>query len=247
MHQDVLQVDYTELNDSIGSSNGLAVIGNLPYYITSQILFALADASHYDSVRSATVTMQLEVGQRLVAKPSTKAYGILSVVFQIYAEARLHFKIPPTVFYPKPKVDSALVGLNFLRAEDLRSRFSGVDPSDLRKVLTATFQQRRKCVRSSLKKILLQIHGRDSSKVAEILSAAPSQPPPEVMASAKAGDEFAASQFLPENWASRRPEEFKPAQFIELTRHIYGDGSVKGADLGRKVWRKAKHGKSDKA
>ena len=83
------------------------VIGNLPYYITSQILFALADASHFGAVYCATVTMQWEVGQRMVAPTSTKDYGILSVVFQLYADVNCHFKIPPTVFYPKPKVDSA--------------------------------------------------------------------------------------------------------------------------------------------
>lgn len=118
-HMDVLQVDYPSMKKELNgeSGQGLAVIGNLPYYITSQILFALADASHQDAIRSATVTMQWEVGERLVAERSTKAYGILSVVFQIYAETRMHFKIPPTVFYPKPKVDSGLVGLTFVGEE----------------------------------------------------------------------------------------------------------------------------------
>ena len=100
--------------------------------------------------------MQWEVGERLVANLSTKAYGILSVVFQIYAETRMHFKIPPTVFYPKPKVDSGLVGLSFVGQEVLRRRLCGVRPRDLRMVLTKTFQQRRKCVRNSLKKLLLE-------------------------------------------------------------------------------------------
>ncbi|GMH59012.1 hypothetical protein TrRE_jg2422, partial [Triparma retinervis] len=122
VHSDVLQVDYPAMRSSLSPLSPLAVIGNLPYYITSQILFALADASHSTSVRSATVTMQLEVGQRLVAVTSTKSYGILSVAFQIYADARLHFKIPNTVFYPKPKVTSCLVGMNFVGEEELRAR-----------------------------------------------------------------------------------------------------------------------------
>ena len=71
---------------------------------TPQILFALADASHFGAVHSATVTMQWEVAQRMVAKPCTKDYGILSVIFQLYAEMKLHFEIPPTVFYLQPKV-----------------------------------------------------------------------------------------------------------------------------------------------
>ena len=80
-HDDVLQVDYPSMANEEGQP--LVVIGNLPYYITSQILFALADASHFGAVYCATVTMQWEVGQRMVAPTSTKDYGILSVVFQL--------------------------------------------------------------------------------------------------------------------------------------------------------------------
>lgn len=81
-HQDVLQVDYPKMAQEEGQP--LVVFGNLPYYITSQILFALADASHFGAVDCATVTMQWEVAQRMVASTSTKDYGILSVVFQLY-------------------------------------------------------------------------------------------------------------------------------------------------------------------
>ncbi len=70
-HQDVLQVNYPEMADQEGRP--LVVIGNLPYYITSQILFALADASHSGAVQSATVTMQWEVAQRMVAPTKCKA------------------------------------------------------------------------------------------------------------------------------------------------------------------------------
>jgi hypothetical protein len=69
-HADVLQVNYPELADREG--HPLVVIGNLPYYITSQILFALADASHYGAVDCATVTMQWEVAQRMVAPTDCK-------------------------------------------------------------------------------------------------------------------------------------------------------------------------------
>jgi hypothetical protein len=91
IHQDVLQVDYPKMAQEEGQP--LVVIGNLPYYITSQILFALADASHFGAVDCATVTMQWEVAQRMVAKTKTKDYGILSVVFQLYGKSRVvpHF------------------------------------------------------------------------------------------------------------------------------------------------------------
>ncbi|ACI64545.1 predicted protein, partial [Thalassiosira pseudonana CCMP1335] len=152
-HLDVLQADYPQL--SIDEKGPLSIIGNLPYYITSQILFALADASHSNAVRSATVTMQYEVGRRIVAPTRCKDYGILSVVFQLYADCKIHFKIPPTVFYPQPKVDSALIGLHFLGPTALRRRLAGVSPSNLRAVVTATFQQRRKTVRNGLRNLAL--------------------------------------------------------------------------------------------
>ena len=72
---------------------------------------------------------------QLVPPTRTKDYGILSAVFQLYADCDVHFKIPPTVFYPRPKVDSALVGLKFLRPTRLRRRLGGVDPADLRSVV----------------------------------------------------------------------------------------------------------------
>jgi len=74
-HADILQVDYPALAEQEGKA--LVVIGNLPYYITSQILFALADASHFGAVDTATVTMQWEVGQRMVAPIRTKVRTII--------------------------------------------------------------------------------------------------------------------------------------------------------------------------
>lgn len=123
-------------------------LGNLPYYITSQILFTFVDCA--PAIRRAVVTMQWEVALRMVAKPSTKDYGILSVVFQLYANSTLNFKIPPTVFYPVPKVFSALCTLDF---PEKKEKFP-VSESDLRRVITTSFQQRRKMIRNSLQLIL---------------------------------------------------------------------------------------------
>ncbi|KAL3941081.1 MAG: hypothetical protein SGBAC_004513 [Bacillariaceae sp.] len=229
-HADVLQVNYPAMAEKAGQP--LVVIGNLPYYITSQILFALADASHYGAVDCATVTMQWEVAQRMVAPTSCKDYGILSVVFQTYAEVNCHFKIPPTVFYPQPKVDSALVGLHFLGPAKLKERLAGVDPKDFRTVVTTSYRQRRKTIRNSLKKLV----GVDI----ELLSAPPLPLPESVIAAREAGDAFASTQELPENWFTKRPEQLTPGQFVEITRLIYGSGQKE--DLGNKVWRKLKHG-----
>lgn len=146
IHGDVLEIDYTKLGAL--RDVRLSVIGNLPYYITSQILFTLID--HHKSVRRAVVTMQYEVAQRILAKPRTKEYGILSVVFQLYTKPKLAFKIPPTAFYPQPKVTSALVVLDF---PENRKQLP-VDSRKLRIVINTAFGKRRKMLRQSLKGIL---------------------------------------------------------------------------------------------
>lgn len=69
--------------------------------------------------------MQLEVALRIIAKPSTKEYGIPSVVFQLYSTPLMNFKIPPTVFYPIPKVESALVTLDFTKPHPLLHTVDG--------------------------------------------------------------------------------------------------------------------------
>lgn len=136
------------------------------------------------------------------------------------------------MFYPQPKVDSALVGLHFLGPAKLKERLAGVDPKDFRIVVTTSYRQRRKTIRNSLKKLV----GVDI----ELLSAPPLPLPESVVAAREAGDAFASTQELPENWFTKRPEQLTPGQFVEITRLIYGSGQKE--DLGNKVWRKLKHG-----
>lgn len=126
IHKSVLDVDWSVLAEKSGGQ--LSVIGNLPYYITSQILFSVVDATPH--VRRAIVTMQLEVAQRVCAKPGSRTYGILSVAAQLYGVPRLLFKIPPTVFQPQPDVDSALICVDF---PPVRPTF-GINECNLRTV-----------------------------------------------------------------------------------------------------------------
>lgn len=142
-HGDVLKLDWNRLADEKGSP--IYVVGNLPYNLTSQVLFSLIDAG--TAVKEAVLMMQHEVAQRLVAHPRTKAYGILSVQIQLYSNPALLFKVSPKVFYPRPDVMSAVVRL------DLRKRceaLSTVDPHLLREVIRAAFNQRRKTLYNSL-------------------------------------------------------------------------------------------------
>ena len=142
-HADVLAVDWAALAAEKGGP--LYVVGNLPYYITSQILFSLVDARAV--VREAVVMMQLEVAERLVAVPRTKAYGILSVQLQLFARPELLFRVSRNVFFPKPDVTSAVVRLGFGGDEE---KTAGVDPSLLREVVRTAFNQRRKTLHNSL-------------------------------------------------------------------------------------------------
>ena len=139
---DVLEVDWAALAQEKGGP--LHVIGNLPYYITSQILFGLLENRTH--LAEAVIMMQREVAERLVAEPRTKAYGILSVFVQLYARPELLFRVSRNVFYPKPDVTSAVIRLAF----DPPSSDPVPDPSLLRQVVRAAFNQRRKTLRNSL-------------------------------------------------------------------------------------------------
>lgn len=141
--QDALEVSWGALAEEKGGP--LHVIGNLPYYITSQILFALVEARQH--VAEAVLMMQREVAERLVASPRTKAYGILSVVVQLHTRPELLFRVSPHVFYPKPDVTSAVIRLAFREDE---AALAEVDPKLLREVVRSAFNQRRKTLRNSL-------------------------------------------------------------------------------------------------
>ena len=125
------------------SEASLYVVGNLPYYITSPILFALLDAR--EVVSRAVVMVQKEVADRLVAPPGSKTYGTLSVYFSLYARAELILDVPRQAFHPPPKVESAVVALDFAGANPL-----GVPFAALQRVVRAAFGQRRKMLRNSL-------------------------------------------------------------------------------------------------
>lgn len=149
-HQDVLETDWAALATEKGAP--LWVVGNLPYYITSPILFSLLDARAH--LRRAVVMMQKEVAERLVAVPRTKAYGILSVQTQLLARPTLLFDVSRHVFHPKPDVTSAVVALDF------DADTQGIDVERLRRTVRTAFNQRRKTLRNSLKSITSET-GRD--------------------------------------------------------------------------------------
>lgn len=144
IHQkDVLKVNWHELISETGDT---FVIGNLPYYITSPILFSLLESREYFT--EAILMMQKEVAQRLVASPSTKDYGILSVQTQLMSSPELLFDVSPNSFSPPPKVMSSVIRLTFNKPKMLCS------DKTLKTVVRTAFNQRRKKLSNSLKPAL---------------------------------------------------------------------------------------------
>jgi 16S rRNA (adenine1518-N6/adenine1519-N6)-dimethyltransferase len=145
IYQDFLESDLRKISQQYSSS--LRVVGNIPYNITSQILFKLFDSANGNTfIRDATLMLQLDVAKRLVSKPKTKEYGILSVFTQHYADVELLFSVSPNCFFPKPKVTSAIVQLRFKK-----SKSNVLDENIFRTTVRTAFGKRRKILRNALK------------------------------------------------------------------------------------------------
>jgi len=158
--KDILDCSYAELRGDV--EGPMFVVGNLPYYLTSEILFRLLDESAH--VTEAVFMMQYEVARRLVAVPRTKEYGILSVAVQLEARAEILFPVSRNVFFPKPDVRSAVVRLTFSHPVD--AAYMACDPQAIRKVIRTAFNQRRKTLRNSLKGLLSESQKTLPSKYA---------------------------------------------------------------------------------
>eukprot|EP00375_Theileria_parva_P001038 XP_763709.1 hypothetical protein [Theileria parva strain Muguga] len=188
-------MDYKELSNRVGRK--LWIIGNLPYYITSQILMCLLDYRKY--IDRAVITAQLEVAERLVAPVGSKHYSMLSVLIQMFTRPKILFKLSNHVFYPKPKVQSACIKLEFTNTNTVNVRDTGDnttvgdDPGIrvsnmmlLREILRVSFNKKRKKLRSSLGSLLSKYNVK-----------------------------------LPENVLELRPQNLTPENFITLTNHIH--------------------------
>jgi 16S rRNA (adenine1518-N6/adenine1519-N6)-dimethyltransferase len=130
---DLAQTDFSKFMDG----TPVAFAGNLPYQVTSPVLFGLLPALRMAGARGAVLMMQLEVAERLAASPGTRSYGILSVLLGAECEIELLFRLKPGAFLPPPSVDSAVVRLR-PRAERVKLGEDG------RALVKDLFQQRRK-------------------------------------------------------------------------------------------------------
>ncbi|MGA7721099.1 MAG: 16S rRNA (adenine(1518)-N(6)/adenine(1519)-N(6))-dimethyltransferase RsmA [Ignavibacteriaceae bacterium] len=141
IHADFLDLNLQDLYNK--KNKRLRIAGNIPYNITSPIIFKLIYASHL--VQDAVLLLQLEVAKRIVAKRGNKDYGILSVLLQYFTEVKICFKVSANVFYPKPKVESAVIHLHF---KD--NVLFGEEKKLFIKLVKAAFGNRRKVLRNSL-------------------------------------------------------------------------------------------------
>ena len=142
---DVLKVDFVQLAQSLGGAK-LRVVGNLPYNISTPILFHLL--GFVDSIEDQHFMLQKEVIERMVARPATSDYGRLSVMLQWRYAMENVLSVPPQAFEPPPRVASAVVRMVPL------ARPAAVDPALLSQLVQVAFSQRRKLLRHTLGKWL---------------------------------------------------------------------------------------------
>jgi 16S rRNA (adenine1518-N6/adenine1519-N6)-dimethyltransferase len=142
IHADFLDFDFAALE-----GGQVRVAGNLPYNVSSPILFALIDAHRtHGSIRDATLMLQREVAERIYASPGTRNYGVLSILIQMHADVHPLLTLPPGAFRPPPRVHSAVIGLRFRPPSVAVS-----DQAAFVAMVRTMFMQRRKTLLNALR------------------------------------------------------------------------------------------------
>ena len=147
----IIEGDFLKCNlKEVFNNQQVAIIGNFPYNISSQIVFKAIE--NRDVVPEFSGMFQKEVAERIAEKPGSKTYGILSVLTQAFFDAEYLFTVPPSVFNPPPKVDSGVI--RCIRKENFTLP---VEEKLFFRVVKTAFNQRRKMLRSSLKSFNLSL------------------------------------------------------------------------------------------
>ncbi len=139
--QDALHYAFTDL------PAGTIIVANLPYNISTPIMFRLLESEQ--KISRMVLTIQLEVAQRMVAKPSTKNYGVLSVMIQHLADVKFGFKVSRQCFRPVPDVDSGVVRLDIRQDQQAKSD----DLAHFQRIVRAAFGQRRKTLLNAFRSV----------------------------------------------------------------------------------------------
>ena len=140
----ILEADFLKMDLSAIASSDLAIIGNFPYNISTQIMFKILE--HRNAVVEVVGMFQKEVAQRIACKPGTKEYGILSVLIQAWFNVEYLYTVSRGVFAPPPKVESGVIRVTRNEIKTL-----GCDEILFMKVVKTTFNQRRKTINNSIK------------------------------------------------------------------------------------------------
>tara|TARA_B100000287_G_C20603536_1_gene769075 strand:+ start:693 stop:1472 length:780 start_codon:yes stop_codon:yes gene_type:complete len=143
---EIISANFLKYDLESFKDNEILIIGNFPYNISSQIIFKVIE--NRDMVSSLIGMFQKEVAARICSNSGTKTYGILSVLTQLYYDVQINFDVSPNVFKPKPKVNSSVLSLKRKKSTKVVC-----DEELLFKVVKLSFQQRRKKIKNSLKKL----------------------------------------------------------------------------------------------
>ena len=141
---DFMNVNLKDFEKEIDS---FKVVANLPYYITTPIIFKLLEES--EKLESLTIMVQKEVAERIVAKEGGKDYGILTLMINFFGEAKIDRIVKRQMFNPMPNVDSAVITIKIDR-----EKYKGIDKEKFSKFIKASFSMRRKTLLNNLSSIL---------------------------------------------------------------------------------------------
>ncbi len=140
----LIRGDFLELDlNSLVKKKKIRIVGNIPYNITSSIIFKIINNNQL--IEDSVLTVQYEVAKRMTANRGTKDYGILSVLLKYFTETKVSFKISPNAFYPRPKVWSAVV---HIRIKNITA--DKKEQETFIKIVKAAFGNRRKTLKNSL-------------------------------------------------------------------------------------------------
>lgn len=197
LHQDVLKSDFPDLASQCG--HRLKIIANLPYSISNPFIFKVIE--NRESVDWVVVMLQKEMAERLIAQPSTKQYGIPTVLLGGYAQVKKLFVVKPHEFHPQPKIDSMVIRIDFQKNAPLFDDLPDTLHSIFQQVVRTSFSQRRKTLSNNLVALPVirqQISQREQQK------------------------EFLAKVFnSAEISSSERAENLTVQDFARLTREIW--------------------------
>ncbi len=146
IHQDILTADFDELRDKCGSD--LIIMANLPYSISNPFIFKLIDNAHL--ISNATIMVQKEVADRLMARPKSKEYGIPTVLLGVCASVKKIMTLKPNEFHPRPKIDSVVISIDFTEISRIKGDLPEFNRPFFNRMVRTAFSQRRKTLLNTL-------------------------------------------------------------------------------------------------